>query len=190
MHARASVWGLPGLQFRLAALFAALSICVGVPLLATGGASAGTRSHSALTSLELGTLDQINAIRERHGLGPLRFSRGLFASASLHCEQMVEGGYFGHQGLHGSSFDRRLASFYPQAGHTFYQVGENLLWATGHESSTAMVRAWMHSPPHRENLLDPNWTQIGVAALSAPSAPGVYSGRSVIVVTVDFGVRH
>ena len=190
MHAHASERGLPGLRFRLAALAVALSICVGVPLLATGGAAAGTRSHSVLTSLELGTLDQINAIRERHGLDPLRFSRGLFASANLHCEQMVEGGYFGHQGLHGSSFDRRLDRFYPQAGHIYYQVGENLLWSSGHESSAAMVRAWMRSPPHRENLLDPEWTQIGVATLAVPSAPGVYSGRQVTVVTVDFGVRH
>ena len=53
-----------------------------------------------------------------------------------------------------------------------------------------MVRAWMRSPPHRANLLDPDWTQIGVAALSVPSAPGIYSGRHVMVVTVDFGVRH
>jgi uncharacterized protein YkwD len=52
-----------------------------------------------------------------------------------------------------------------------------------------MVAHWMSSPEHRRNLLDPAWRQIGLATLTVPSAPGVYAGRDVTVVTADFGVR-
>jgi hypothetical protein len=38
-------------------------------------------------------------------------------------------------------------------------------------------------------LLDPNWREIGVSAVHASSAPGVYNGLPVTIVTTDFGVR-
>jgi uncharacterized protein YkwD len=48
----------------------------------------------------------------------------------------------------------------------------------------------MLSPEHRRNLLNPDWRQIGLAALEVPSAPGLYVGLGVTIVTVDFGVRR
>jgi hypothetical protein len=50
-----------------------------------------------------------------------------------------------------------------------------------------VVRMWMQSPPHRTNLLNPRWCQIGLAAVRSPSAPGSYENRSVTIVTADFG---
>ena len=35
---------------------------------------------------------------------------------------------------------------------------------------------WMNSPPHRENLLEKNWRQIGLSVKQFDSAPGVYHG--------------
>jgi uncharacterized protein YkwD len=103
---------------------------------------------------------------------------------------MVAGGYFAHASVSEGSMSTRLASFYPAAGRGLYQIGENLLWTSGTMSGAAMVTNWMNSPEHRANLLDPAWRQIGLAALTVSSAPGVYAGRSVTVVTVDFGVRQ
>jgi uncharacterized protein YkwD len=53
-----------------------------------------------------------------------------------------------------------------------------------------MVASWMKSPEHLANMLNPAWRQLAVAILSVPSAPGMYRGAPVTVVTVDFGVRR
>jgi uncharacterized protein YkwD len=47
----------------------------------------------------------------------------------------------------------------------------------------------MHSPGHRKNILTPRWREIGLSAVTVRSAPGVFSGRDVVIVTTDFGVR-
>ncbi len=180
----------PCLQLRLAAVLAVLALAVSASLLAPGGAVGGTRTHSAETALDVSVVDQINQLRLSLGLRPLTFSTALFGSATVHCEQMVDGGYFGHQAPNGSSFASRAYTYYPQQHHFYYAVGENLLWSKGSMSGAAMVGLWMRSAPHRANLLNPQWRQVAVAALSTGSAPGIYSGNPVTVVTADFGVRR
>jgi uncharacterized protein YkwD len=177
-------------ELRPAAVVTAAAIAVAAAFLVPGGAAGGTRAQTAQSALELSVVDQINELRVSLGLRPLSVSRGLFGSASLHCEQMVNGGYFGHKAPNGSSFAVRLDAFYPQQHHVYYRVGENLLWSGGPVSGAAIVAEWMQSAPHRENLLDPRWRQVAVATLSVPSAPGVYAEAPVTVVTADFGVRR
>jgi uncharacterized protein YkwD len=159
-------------------------------MLVPGSAGAGGSSQLTLTALELSTIDSINALRVSYGVEPLTLSAGLFGSATLHCEQMVDGGYFAHTGPDGSTFGSRLSSFYPQGSHRYYLVGENLLWSLRPVSGEAMISMWMRSPEHRANLLNPAWRQVAVATLSVPSAPGVFDEKPVTVVTVDFGVRR
>jgi uncharacterized protein YkwD len=158
--------------------------------LTAGVASGEAGSRLTLSSLELGTIAQINQVRVRHGLAPLTLSSALFDSASSHCSDMVAGGYFDHDSASGAGIGARLEAFYPPANHSYYEVAENILWTTGTMSPAEMVAHWMKSPEHRRNLLDPAWRQIGLATLTVPSAPGVYAGRDVTVVTADFGVRQ
>src|SRR5215831_14821922 len=106
---------------------AAVAVVVVVPLLAPCGAVAVGSSHLTPTTLELSTIDSINALRVANGVEPLMISPALFGSATLHCEQMVEGGYFAHTNPDGSGFGSRVASFYPQGSHRYYSVAENLL---------------------------------------------------------------
>jgi uncharacterized protein YkwD len=47
----------------------------------------------------------------------------------------------------------------------------------------------MQSPGHRQNILTPQWREIGLAAVTVHGAPGVYGGMDVVIVTTDFGVR-
>jgi uncharacterized protein YkwD len=158
--------------------------------LSAGGASAGPSSRLTLSSLELSTIDQINRVRVAHGLVPLKLNRALFDSASAHCFEMIASGYFSHSTPSGIGIGPRIEAFYRPRRHRYYAVGENILWANGSISSTGTVANWMRSPEHRRNLLDPAWRQIGLATLSAHSAPGVFGGHDVTVVTVDFGVRQ
>lgn len=175
---------------RLQPAVAVLAALLVVPLLAPGGAGAAGSARLTLTALELSTIDSINGVRLSHGLAPLAISPALFGAASLHCRQMVYGGYFGHLGPDGSSFASRVSAYYPEGRYDFYSVGENLLWELGPMSSDAMVAKWMRSPEHRANLLNPGWREVGVSALTVRSAPGVYHDAPVTVVTVDFGVRR
>jgi len=159
-------------------------------LIAAGAASGGGSVQSAQTAIEIATVDQINSVRAENGLEGLAFSPGLFASALLHDQQMVGTGYFGHQGPDGSDFATRIEGTYPPGNSLYYAIGENLFWSQGGVSGALLVSRWMKSAEHRKNLLNPNWRQVGVAVLTVPAAPGIYRGRPVTVVTVDFGVRR
>jgi uncharacterized protein YkwD len=69
-------------------------------------------------------------------------------------------------------------------------VGENLLWSSPDVSPSEAMRLWMNSPEHRKNVLTARWKEIGVSAVHVTSAPGVFKGMDVTIVTTDFGVRH
>jgi uncharacterized protein YkwD len=91
--------------------------------------------------------------------------------------------------VNGSSFDRRLARFYP-VRRGYWSVGENLLWSSPNVDAADALQMWLNSPEHRANLLRAGWREIGIAAVHAVSAPGLYGGREVTIVTTDFGVRR
>jgi uncharacterized protein YkwD len=49
---------------------------------------------------------------------------------------------------------------------------------------------WLRSPVHRANLLAAQWREIGIGAVHVTSAPRMYRGAPVTVITADFGVRR
>jgi uncharacterized protein YkwD len=68
-------------------------------------------------------------------------------------------------------------------------VGENLVWASPALDAQHALQLWLASPEHRANLMNPRWREIGVSAVHAASAPGVYHGLPVTIITTDFGAR-
>jgi uncharacterized protein YkwD len=115
-------------------------------------------------------------------------NRELAAAAAQHSKEMVEAGYFAHDGR-GSSYARRLEAYYPVAGHRRWRVGENLVWGSPMITAREAVNLWLHSPSHRANLLRPSWQDVGISAVHARAAPGVFQGLDVTVITLDFGRR-
>ena len=168
-------------------LAAAVAVAAGSVAPAAAATSAGT-TVSASASLEAAVLAELNAVRRAHGLRPLRRSGGLAAAADVHSRAMAQHGFFQHDSRDGSSFAERVRRFYGPSGHRSWSVGENLLWATSVSASNA-VELWMQSPPHRRNILTPHWREIGLSAVRASDAPGVFGGRDVVIITSDFGVR-
>jgi uncharacterized protein YkwD len=170
-------------------IYACAAVLVALLVVAPSANSRSAYRASALRALQAGVLTDINAFRRSHGLRPLRLSRALTAAARQHSTEMAARGYFSHSSADGSSFDRRIARYYP-AGHSrFWAVGENLLWSSPSVDASGALVMWKDSPPHRENLLGPNWREIGVSAVHVLSAPGAYVGHEVTIVTADFGVR-
>lgn len=140
--------------------------------------------------LESSVLDELNLVRLEHGLNQLRINPRLTAAADHHSLEMVRSGYFGHESADGRHFAQRIKSFYrPRAASRPWTVGENLIWQARRLTARAAVVSWLASPGHRENLLEPAFREVGVSAIRALGAPGVYGNRPVVVLTVDFGAR-
>ncbi len=147
-------------------------------------------SRVALTSLESGVLQQLNAIRVQHHLVPLKLNAELTDSAAAHTQEMEQDGYFAHNSADGTVFWKRIQQWYAQGASRYWSVGENLLWSAPYIGAPGALQLWMNSPEHRANILDPNWREIGISAIHVASAPGAYKGLEVTVITTDFGVRH
>jgi uncharacterized protein YkwD len=153
-------------------------------------ARAGAASRAGATALESGVFTDVNRVRARYGLGPLRLSARLTAAAAQHSREMARLGYFRHESADGSAFWKRLERFYGSGGYRFWSVGENLLWSSPDVDAGSAIDMWMKSPPHRANLLNGRWREIGISAVHVGTAPGAYGGRDVTIVTADFGVRR
>lgn len=178
---------LRGVAARLAAGFALASVAAA---LATTAVAAPGRPALALTSLEQGVLTDINTFRVAHHLTALRLSQPLTAAAIAHTQEMAAQGYFAHESADGSLFWKRIRTYYPSTPWTYWSVGENLLWSSPDVGASQALQLWLDSPEHRANLMNPRWREIGVAAMHATAAPGVFHGLDVTIVTTDFGARH
>jgi uncharacterized protein YkwD len=159
---------------------------VPLPLLPTG-----QTSPSALKVLGGDVLQEVNRVRAARGLRALRATPSLAASARRHSTQMGQRGFFDHNSADGTPFWRRIERFYGDRGFRSWAVGENIFWQSPTTiAAISVVRSWLASAGHRANLLSRDWRDVGVGAISLPSAPGVYGGSPVTIVTLDFGKRR
>ncbi|MCL6613629.1 MAG: hypothetical protein K6U03_03235 [Firmicutes bacterium] len=111
-----------------------------------------------LTADEQYLLEQVNAERAKAGLAPLQLDYRLVQTARAKSRDMVQNGYFGHQSpTLGSPFDQMRA-----AGISYRTAGENI---AGNPSAAGAMRAWMNSPGHRANILNPSFTRIGIGVV-------------------------
>lgn len=93
----------------------------------------------------------VNAERKKAGLNPLTASSGLAEAARLRAVELIE--IFDHQRPDGSAY-------FTAVKIPYLAVGENA--ALGQSSPQEVMRGWMESKGHRENLLHPDWTHLGV----------------------------
>jgi uncharacterized protein YkwD len=148
-----------------------------------------SRGLTANDALEVQVLAQMNALRRSHGLAQLRMSSGLRAAADAHSTAMARRGFFAHNSADGTEFWQRVQRYYPRRGRT-WSVGENLLWSSPDVDAPRAIQMWLNSPAHRRILLTARWREVGLSAVHADSAPGVYDGLPVTILTADFGVRR
>jgi uncharacterized protein YkwD len=142
-----------------------------------------------LRLIRAATLCLINRERAAHGVRPLRANRRLTRAAQAHSRSMAAGDYFEHDGPGGSTPLARLrAAGYISSARVGFEVGENIAWATSSLATPrAIVAAWMSSPGHRANILNPRYRETGVGV--SPHAPAALAdGQPGAVYTQDFGV--
>ncbi|HVK13817.1 MAG TPA: CAP domain-containing protein [Gemmataceae bacterium] len=109
-----------------------------------------------LSEDEQGVLDATNAERKAEGLPPLKPNPKLFAAARAHSENMAKQSKLDHVLDEKTPADRVKA-----AGYAFRMVGENV----EHNAPTPAeaVKDWMNSPGHKANILNKDFTEIGIA---------------------------
>lgn len=173
-------------------VFAAL---VATLLPASGAAAAGSScGHStaaparlSLHQMRTSELCLINRVRARYGLRSLSFNPSLRDSATGHSDSMVAHRYFAHEGPGGSVDSRISRTGYLHRARAF-TVGENIGGGHGRRfgSPMAVFKEWMHSPPHRANILDPGYRDVGVGVARGYPIGGNAGSATY---TVDFGAR-
>jgi hypothetical protein len=118
----------------------------------------GGLSRVCAQSIEARQLMQAtNEDRAQQGLGPLKWDPALARAAQRHAELMVRegGGSLSHQYAGEADLVARVG----MEGAHFREVAENLAVAP---TPGAVEVEWMHSPPHRRNILDPRLNEIGI----------------------------
>ena len=109
---------------------------------------------------------------------PVRWNDALAAASRLHAEDMARNNYFSHSGRDGSDPAQRVE----RAGYKYRSTGENI--AAGQMNPEDAVAAWIKSPEHCANVMNPAFTEMGVAyAVDSRSDMGVYW-------TQVFGTRY
>jgi uncharacterized protein YkwD len=124
--------------------------------LAAGGGDQPKQSEFKLTDAEKKLLDLTNAERAKHKLPPLKPNPKLFAAARGHSANMAKQGKLEHV-LDGLTPGKRAA----KAGYRFDEVGENIAFSDG-GNTEKIVKNWMESKVHRDNILYPDYTEIGL----------------------------
>lgn len=109
-----------------------------------------------LSQYEQQVVKLTNQERTQRGLKPLKVDPTLSKMARDKSGDMAQNHYFSHNSpTYGSPFDMMK-----QYGISYRTAGENI--AEGQRTPQEVVDAWMNSEGHRENILNPNFTYIGV----------------------------
>ena len=123
-------------------------------------------------------LELVNAARsearkcgrtEHAAAAPLTLSPVLTAAAAVHSLDMAKQGTPSHHGSDGSDSGERIT----RAGYAWRGSGENV--AAGQRTAEDVVAAWLDSPGHCATLMEPNFTETGIAFALAPGKnPDIY----------------
>lgn len=171
----------------LALLAAALLPTASAEAATPCGHATAMPSRLTLHQMRSSELCLINRVRAHYGLVPLQFNADLRDSATGHSDSMVVHRYFGHEGPGGSVDSRISRTGYLDKGVRDFTIGENIAAGSRHDGSPWQIfEDWMHSPPHRANILDPSYRDAGVGV-----SRGFPFGRAgaAATYTVDFGAR-
>jgi hypothetical protein len=121
-------------------------------------------------------IELTNKERISLGLQPLTENPKLAEAANLKANDMLTKDYFAHESPQGIN----PWYWFKLAGYNYKFAGENL--AIGFIDSEEVIDGWLNSPSHRKNLLSPNYSEIGIAAVK-----GDFEGNETVAVVQLFG---
>jgi uncharacterized protein YkwD len=128
---------------------------------AAGSLPANTCSMTQNPSYETQVLGLINEQRANYGLQPLTFQPQLAAAALVHSQDMACNNFIDHIGSDGSNWNNRVAAqgyANSSSAHENIYVGDPAFGGT----PAGAVTWWMNSQVHRDNILNPYQSEIGI----------------------------
>jgi len=135
----------------------------------TSGAASKSSGILHPKELERRILQLTNEARRKNGLSPLYADNDLAAKARAKSDDMLIKKYFSHTSPDGKTLKDHFQKENPASFQTVSRIGENIYMGARFDYSTDMktqarliVDGWMTSPGHRRNILDPNYTHLGV----------------------------
>lgn len=134
----------------------------------------GYNEYRGISKLERRIIEWTNSIRENHNLPPLKYRENLQTAARQHSMEMIELGYFSHRSP--VDMNETILKRVYNAGLPAGKAGENIAQNRGtlvpsllennlDSLARTIIRGWMNSPPHRKNILEKDYTHIGVGAI-------------------------
>ncbi len=117
-----------------------------------------------------------NDERSVNNAGKLTVNSTLERAAQMKADDMAQKGYFAHNTPDGKT----PWYWFEQAGYKYKYAGENL--AVNFTDSTEVHTAWTKSRGHFLNIINPRYTEIGIA-----TSTGMYKGREAVFVVQMFG---
>ena len=128
------------------------------------------KDASAVAKRVLALVNEARAQQRRCGRKKMSATHALTLSATLtkaaaaQAADMAAHSFMGHDGSDGSTSGERVR----RAGYAWRVVGENV--AAGQPDAETVVKAWLDSPGHCENLMGPQFTEMGAAFVAAPQS--------------------
>ncbi|KAG3233583.1 hypothetical protein PI124_g21350 [Phytophthora idaei] len=120
-------------------------------------------------------LTAVNQERAKQGVPALCMNKKLQAAAQRHSDDMAKNNYMAHDGADGSTMSQRIT----KAGFEWDGCAENV--AAGQEEVVSVMKGWVESPGHYENIMNRDYTMFGTAfSYNKDSTYGIYW-------TQDFG---
>jgi len=117
-----------------------------------------------------------NEQRAKQNIPPLVLNEALSRAAAMKAGYMFEKNFWAHNGPEGTT----PWYFIKKSGYEYTYAGENL--ARGFTESSDVMEAWMNSPTHKENIMSPNYADIGFAIQK-----GSLLGEDTVLIVEMFG---
>lgn len=105
----------------------------------------------------------LNNVRARNGAGSVSYDSRLGRAAQGHANDMLANNFFSHTGSNGSTVGQRVTA----QGYQWNAVGENI--ARGQPDEAAVLQAWVNSPGHQRNNVNPNFEDFALAKAGSGS---------------------
>lgn len=149
----------------------AILVAVGSGLLPVAMVPAAIAQRPAVTVAQADVaiaqeiLRLVNVERRRVNARPLVLNDKLTAAAQRHAQDMATSRRMSHTGSDGSTMRSRIDA----TQYNWSTIGENV--AMGQPTAAAVMAAWMNSPGHRQNILNPAFTELGVGYATGANRP-------------------
>lgn len=151
-------------------------LAITIIFLACSTGSLVVKNGGAAAIVTASLVSLLNTDRADNDLNTLTVNPVLVAVAQAKANDMAKLGYFAHNSPEGKT----PWYWFKQEGYSYSAAGENL--AIDFSDSADVEKAWMNSPTHRSNLLNKNFTEVGIA-----TAVGNYNGHKTTFVVQIFG---